>query len=400
VYPKSSGDEAERASKLLQHHLSNTSIELDEAGIPCANPSSDLRFSSFVSLFPLNNRSYEASIFRLGHALFDEINLRLGDSIAVDIRSRITSLRRKAAVSSWLEDAVAQSVDAELKKCPSADSPAAIFTLLTGNQIERACEAAMNGGNVKLATLISQASGDLEFKADLRDQLQIWREQRVDAHIDENIRKIYGLLAGIVDILEGSNGTGLEKCPDTSISKGLDWKRRFALHLWHAEPSDASLSTVFESYNAFWKKTSQSGWYTDNLSQVPPSSPSLPSTSPPDALFALLRLFAEPACSLSNILTPLSFSPSSTDYSLPWHLYVLLSRSMRIRDLVDRGDPGVDMMNEDDIHVDGHSPSADLLTNSYAFQLEQLGMIQEAVFVLLHIEGSAGYLRFVPSSCM
>jgi nuclear pore complex protein Nup98-Nup96 len=122
--------------------------------------------------------------------------------------------------------------------------------------------------------------------------------------------------------------------------------------------------------------------------------------SPPDALFALLKLFAEPACSLSNILTPLSFSPSSTDYSLPWHLYVLLSRSMRVRDLVDRGDPGVDMMNEDDIHIEGHSPSADLLTNSYAFQLEQLGMIQEAVFVLLHIEGSAGYLRFVLSSCM
>jgi nuclear pore complex protein Nup98-Nup96 len=67
---------------------------------------------------------------------------------------------------------------------------------------------------------------------------------------------------------------------------------------------------------------------------------------------------------------------------------------MRIRDFADRADPGrrrdvMDDDNELDQH-EGHSPSADLLASSYAHQLEQLGMLQEAVFVLLHIEGSAG----------
>ena len=72
-----------------------------------------------------------------------------------------------------------------------------------------------------------------------------------------------------------------------------------------------------------------------------------------------------------------------------------MSRCLRIRDLADRGDV-VDEREDGDEdaamepEVEGHSPSADLLASSYALQLEQAGMLQEAVFVLLHIEGSAG----------
>ena len=38
----------------------------------------------------------------------------------------------------------------------------------------------------------------------------------------------------------------------------------------------------------------------------------------------------------------------------------------------------------------GHSPSADVLASTYALQLEQQDLIQEAAFVLLHLEGSSG----------
>ena len=113
---------------------------------------------------------------------------------------------------------------------------------------------------------------------------------------------------------------------------------------------------------------------------------------PPDALFSLIRLFADPACSLSAVLKPFSFSPSPSDYRLPWHLYILMSRCLRMRDMADRGDVDERFDGaEEEPEVEGHSPSADLLANSYAIQLEQAGMLQEAVFVLLHLEGSAGY---------
>ena len=391
---------ADQTSKLLQHHLSNSPIEPDEAGIPFANPSSDLRFSSFVSLFSPSDRSYEASLFRLGHALFDDLDLHLGNSITIDIRTRIASFRRKAALSAWLQEAVLLAVEAELREQPAVGSTAVAFTLLTGNQVEKACETAMDGGNVKLATLISQGAGDSDFQEDLREQLEIWREQRIDAHIDESIRKIYALLGGVVDVVEGSKGTGIERCSDIDILKGLDWKRTFGLHLWFSEPLNAPIAQVFQSYCRHWRESSRRATppnpsYHEHLPPAQMPSRWRPSSIPPlDGLFSLIKLHADPACSLSQILTPSSFGPSPVDYSLSWHLYILLSRCMRVRDFADRGDPGIDSVMEinrdEETRVEGHSPSADLLASTYAFQLEQLGMIQEAVFVLLHIEGSVG----------
>lgn len=407
VFSKHGVDEAALSSKLLQHHLTHSPIEPDDDGIPFANPSTHLRFSSFASLFSLTDRSYEASLFRLGQALFDEIDLRLGDSITVDIRHRVSSLRRKVALSSWLENAVIPSIDANLKSNPAVGSSAVAFTLLTGNQVEKACETAMNGGNLKLATLISQAGGDFDFREDLKDQLQLWREQKIDVHIDESIRKVYALLAGIIDeVVEGPKG---ERGGDIDVVKGLDWKRTFGLHLWFSEPVDASIAQVFQAYSRLTKDSSPGRivahplpWYKEQTSSTS-SRWKLPSVPPPDAFFSLIRLHAQPACSLSHILTPLSFGMSPVDYALPWHLYIILSRCMRVRDFADRGDSGVGRRDdadgdtdgsESETGVEGHSPSADLLASSYAFQLERSGMIQEALFVLLHIEGSAGYVLF------
>ncbi|KAF8069104.1 nuclear protein 96-domain-containing protein [Lyophyllum atratum] len=399
------------SAKLLQHHLSNSPITLDDDGTPFAAPNpTSLHFSSFVSLFPSADRSYEASIFRLGHALFDDIDLRLGESITIDIRNRVASIRRKAALSAWLEDAVTPALEAELRSNSSADATTIAFSLLTGNQIEKAVNVVMDGGYLKLATLISQAGGDWEFKEDLKEQLRIWKDERIDVHIDDSVRKLYALLAGIVDtVLEGSRGGGLEKCADVDVLKGLDWKRTFGVHLWFSEPVDAPIAQVFQAYDQVVKNAGQRQvarpvpWYAEKQSASSRSHwklPSPPTTS--DGLFSLIRLHAEPACSLSQVLTPLSFSTSPLDYSLAWHLYIILSRCMRVRDFADRGDPvgrvrrmddsfsSEDEEEEEEDKPEGHSPSADLLASSYAFQLEGQGMIQEALFVLLHIEGSAG----------
>ncbi|KAJ7074900.1 nuclear protein 96-domain-containing protein [Mycena belliarum] len=397
-------DSGDLSILLLQHQLSHSPIAFDDDDIPFANPSStDLHFSSFATLFPPTDRSYEASLFRLGSALFDSLGLRLGDSVTPDVRARIIALRRKAALSAWLQDAVFSSVEADMRANPAAGPAALAFMFLTGNQIERASEVAMDGGYLKLATLISQAGGDFEFREDLKEQLEIWREQRVDMHIDGDVRKVYALLAGILDsVVEGSKGGGQDKCPDIDILAGLDWKRVFGLHLWFSNLVDAPISQIFNGYSRLVEDSTRTRkiagpipWYEEAGTK---SRWRLPSpSSVPDALFSLIRLHAEPSCSLSHVLTPLSFGPSPLDYSLPWHLYIILSRSMRVRDFADRGDPGMRRASPSSSHdgadetgVEGHSPSADLLTSSYAFQLEEQNMIQEPIFVLLHIESSAG----------
>ncbi|KAI0052123.1 hypothetical protein FA95DRAFT_1553794 [Auriscalpium vulgare] len=388
-------------SKLLSHHLSNSPIEPDADGIPFANPSRELRFESFASLFPSTDRSFEASLFRLGEALFDESDLLLSGSSASELREHVYLVRRRAAITAWLEDAVASTVEAEVKADAIASAASTAFKRLTGHQVELASEVSIEGGNLKLATLISQAGGDDGFVADMRSQLQIWREQRIDVHIDEDVRKVYALLAGIVDVLEGSNGSGLERCPDLQIAAGLDWKRVFGLYLWYSEPLDTPVAAVFKTYREHWtKRPDRAGppipWYLESSPTVSERRHwrLVADANPPDALYAMLNLFSDEGCSLSYLCQPLSFGRSPLDFSLPWHLYIMLSRVMRLRDFPDRDRPATRRPSEDgvieDEEVEGHSPSADLLASSYALQLEQLDMIQEAVFVLLHLESSTG----------
>jgi len=262
----------------------------------------------------------------------------------------------------------------------------------------------LDSSNVKLATLLSQAGGDIEFREDIRAQLALWREQKIDVHIDANVRKIYALLAGFVDVLEGSKGAGIERCPDIPIGKGLDWKRAFGLHLWFGQSLDSSITDCFRAYESLVQDgaphvATPAPWY------LRPPAPSIWGLPPeiPDALFSLIQLFSDSEQPLSNVLRLFSFSPSPLDSRLPWHLYILLSRCLRIRDFADREDTGasangrheVDVESNDDVGVEGHSPTADLLASSYAFQLEELGMLQEAVFVLLHLEGSSGRKRTI-----
>ncbi|KAJ3514528.1 hypothetical protein NLJ89_g2324 [Agrocybe chaxingu] len=479
------------AAKLLQHHLSHTSITRDDAGIPHALPttlststvpnatrttshapaaSSDpLNFSSFVSLFPSTEGSNPAPVFKLGSALFDPMDLHLaraksntgvmnGSAITPDLRNRVRVLRRKTALSKWLEEAVKTSVDGDLRtqvngsnvKYTAAD---AAFTHLTGHQVSEACSAAADSGYLKLSTLISQAGGDEQFKDDILAQLDIWRSEKLspgsnssltnseNGLVGRGVWRVYKLLGGQLYQEEGEGGG------EDDICASLDWKRVFGLYLWYGSSVDASISDVVNAYQRIlllnsrresdstsiarpipkWatKKAGQSSLGASRLGLFIGSTQQ--ENVPDDPLYALIRLHADPALSLSNALNPLSFAPSGLDWGVAmcWHLYIILSRVMRVRDFGDRTDAGVRSSKEksgsstkpkprsslingfgsgrganvsedgneattEDFQVDGHSPTADLLASSYAFELESWGMIQEAAFVLLHIEGGAG----------
>ncbi|KAK7033646.1 hypothetical protein VNI00_012646 [Paramarasmius palmivorus] len=416
--------EAQLSSKLLQHHLSHSPITQDDAGVPFASPSpTALTFSSFAALFPPTEHPFAATLFRLGEALFDEMDLGMRlENVEPDVRNAIRLTARKARVSRWLEDTVLPTVEAQLRgpSSPSISSPNSValshtFALLTANQVSRACDVAADAGYIKLATLIAQAGGDLEFKEDLADQLRIWKQEKADSLIDEGVRRVYALLAGLVGKDE-DNDIGVD------ILKGLDWKRVFGIFLWFSEPEDASVKDVFDAYSAMalpvesiYKEVARPvPWYIEKpqpserwripspistplLTSMIGSAPPPSTLTTPDAHYSLLHLHANPSLSLSQspLLRPRSFGPSPVDFALPWHLYIILSRVLRARDFGDRSEPVKDRSRDaDEVSepeaVEGHSPSADILASSYALQLEQMGLIQEAAFVLLHIEGSVG----------
>lgn len=346
--------------KLLQRQLDYTNVDLDD-GVPVASTSEALRFSHFASAFSQDDRAHEASVWSLGHALFDEIPEG--------------ALRRKLALTEWLESAVAPAVEHDL--LTADDAAAKVFALLSGNQTERATQAAIDAGDVRLATLVAQAGGPQEFRDDILLQLTKWSEYSADAHISVAYRRVYALLAGIVDVSLGVKSRDqVDASPDVVVAAGLDWKRAFGLHLWHGTSFDASIPEALAGY--------QNSLFSDR----PPARPLPPYVEKAqkwrvrdatDILYGLVRVFSDKSLELDAILHASEASASPIDHRVPWHIYTVLSRVLRLRDFADREG---DMADDEE----GYSATADRVTASYAAQLEALGLWHWSVYVLLHLQ--------------
>lgn len=364
---------------LLQHLAYNSDfvVASDENDhTPSAAAKLDLRFSSFASLFGAQDRSHAASVFRLCHALFDPIQLHLNKDVPSEIRNRIMTLRRADALSSWLSRTVAASIEKDIRGISPTDFAQLAFLYLTGNQVERATEVLMDSGNVRLATIVSQIPGDGEFRADIAEQLEIWKEERADAFMNEPVRKLFALAAGEVVALAGSSR---EKNVD--MVKGLDWLRVLGLLLWYSVSFDTALDDAFKTYEQFIEANYDRVGYPN-----PWYSKSTTTHLSKDGLFSLMKLALTPTMTLESALEPLGFSPNPRDYQMPWFIYILLSRCLRTRDFADRQINLIDFDPGSPREVEGYSQVANILTTHFAGELEEANFVQEAAYVLLFLE--------------
>ncbi|WRT66918.1 uncharacterized protein IL334_003883 [Kwoniella shivajii] len=366
-----------KAKKLLALHLENTIVETLD-GIPYAAIDTTIRFRDFASRFDAGDRSHEASVFRLGVALFDELDLRLPSDSPEELVERIASIRRKLALSNWLEDAVSPAVDSDLIKS-GEDRPAKAFALLSGHQVERAVQSALDGGDMRLATLISQAGGEEIFREELMRQLEDWQKYKVNPLIAKGYRKLYALLAGITDISPDDPSKGSDGCPNVLIAEGLDWKRALGLQLWYGNRFEDTISDVVSAYSASLDSTHPPAKPLPAYLEIPAHLPRNWNSpyEPTDVLYNLIKLYSNREISLDQILRSRDTSPSPFDVRLSWHLYILLSRVLEKRDFEDR-------------EGEGYSASADKLTEGFASQLELNGEWTYAAFVSLHLETSIG----------
>lgn len=289
----------------------------------------------------------------------------------------IVVIQRRKALADWLTATVAPTVAKSLQEDASGSSAQSIYLHLTGHQIEEAAEAAVADGNIYLSMIISQSGGDEQFRADLDSQMTMWAKEGADKLIAEEYRKCLTILAGAAGVWRPF------EVNDVNAIEGLDWKRAFGLTLWYGPGSD-EVEGYDRSLQQFQKTMGQNGiplplpWYRESTSNGNPST-----SEEFDALFELLRL-ATAQIPLERAIYPRAFGSNSLDYRMTWHIYLLLSRSMRMKDFSDRQVEE----NEDDSQTEGHSETANVVTCAYAAQLESLGQIQKAVFVLLHLESS------------
>jgi nuclear pore complex protein Nup98-Nup96 len=371
-----------------------------------ALPSRSLTFSSFASLFPPHDNCHEAQVWRQGVALFD-IPAKQPTSAYIPpaIKHRLIAIQRRTALSEWLASTVAPTI-ANALRSETSSSVQKAYTRLTGYQINEAVEDATADGNVRLAMLLSQAGGDAEFRADLENQLTVWGSEGADKFVAEAYRKCLAILAGVTHVWHSPRKASRGESGDVNVVEGLDWKRTFGLALWYGEGSEGG-----EGYEGALHQYEQGmgrdgaalplPWYKEGVPRADTTATSSPLTSATtpsstntldeaDALLELLRL-ATAKIPLERAIYPRAFSPNRLDYRMPWHLYILLSRAMRLKDFSDRQASFGDL----ELDTEGYSETADSVTCAYAAQLEALGQVQEAAFVLLHLEGSDGWVSLL-----
>ena len=374
--------------RLLRYQQQNTDI-LVEDDIPHANPKSTLRFSNIAQLFGPDDQSHEAAVWRLNTALFDEIDLQLRVTLADEVRSRIMSMCRKQSLSSWLQQCVADAVENHLREGSSSRLSTRLFQMLAGYQIEKAVNTAIENGDFNLAALIAQIGGDVDFRADVEEQLVKWKDQVIDAHVDESYRKIYALLAGVVDIVPASKSKDpAERCKDVLVADSLDWKRAFGLHLWYGTLMDGSVVDAIYSYDDACPAlaAAPTPWYQDSTIPSGRKWAFAPREIERDALYELIKLHSDSSMQLEQALLPRSYSASPLDYRLPWHISTIFTRCLLLREFSDRSD--VQASSAASLSI-----NASNLAISFASQLEQQGLWQQAIFVLLHLDQAIEFVK-------
>lgn len=107
-------------------------------------------------------------------------------------------LIRRAGFSRWLQESVSHMVQQDLEELKGNKYLKEIFTLLTGRKLDDAVEIALERGDVRMATLLSQAGGPIGMRNDVAAQLEVWASEGLDKSLIESDRlSVYQLLAGL-----------------------------------------------------------------------------------------------------------------------------------------------------------------------------------------------------------
>jgi len=289
------------------------------------------------------------SIWRLVKALWG----KLPDNLPV-------SLIRRHNLSEWLAREVSETVEQHLAQITSsfgnrseASAYATIFTLLSGNQREKAAyEAALMGKN-DLALLLSQ-SLQSQHK-DLLDEIQ--RALSNDK-----------LLTDVCSLFSNSSIR-------TEFEKKLDWKRKLGMHLWYRTSPYESIEQAFMSFLNSEPYPSNSFLQTETNGTRREKDI--------DIKFSLIQYYCCSNETMDNIVdfplidqftSPAAYSADPLDYHLAWHLCAVLS-------------------NVESSKLSLYSPE---LSAKYAAQLERNGLWELAVHVMEYCT-EEGVLKSSPS---
>ena len=293
------GPTFERSAELLESHLSN-SVSMSVEGSTCP-------------LYSLP--SGQQNLGRLDEAL---ISFAASKGICKDVRHAFhliasfhrldciesgSSLPRKSqmeAVLQFLVQLCESDVAKDIKSATQRnDYYSAIFAALTGGNVEKACDLAVDAGYLHLLTALSVGS---EGRKDIIRQLHSLADSG-------DATKVSSVCVRILRALGGDS-----RFEDNLFRQGrssLNWRNRLALRAWQGASLDfRSLIKDYESHVASGDTPFPSPQYT------PPNKAS----AVQDILFKLLKMFSTEGSSVIGTVNPSGFTSRNHDFSMSFHL--------------------------------------------------------------------------------
>jgi nuclear pore complex protein Nup98-Nup96 len=365
--------------KTLQLQLRATNIALDDFGVPFADADPGVLFQSFAELPWLDEagEQHERSVWRLASVLWDPVSdLPTYQDASLELQSYVREKRRKELLSQLLQELVEKEAD---HSAQSASTPEEVaFAHLTAHRIEQACAVLLDGGDMRLATMLPMLGGDLHSRHRMGKQLRHWRNKGVLSEISVPVRAVYELLAGETCYSDGVKSPLEDATPSFYLAEyfGLDWKRVLALKFWYGCFEDEGICAAVEKYEGDverhpGKVSIPQPWYLD---------PSDKREGAMDLLWGLLKLYSDDLLGLDEVLNPTNLGSSNTDYRLPWQLRTILAKR-GVRDF-----PGGELAEDGFSFLAG--AHADQVTSDFAGSLENAGLWEWAIFVMMHVRGS------------
>ena len=220
--------------------------------------------------------------------------------------------RRREAVLRFLVNACKSTVDAEVQEAmANNDVCSAIYSSLTGGDLDRACKLAFDNGHEDLAICLS--TFDVEGKLEMQRQVHLAATGSLN--IQPEILRIYKLLTGNLKDEENRHRKG---------ASNIDWMRRVIMRLLYSPPrrADFDISEVIASY------------MNDVESGLAPYPKPQYNGAPPGVeciLYRLLRLtVSSHRASCLEVIEPSAITKCPHDYTLAFHIAAVISASMGI----------------------------------------------------------------------
>lgn len=357
-------------------------------GVPFARlPQADFRKFTQISSASAHSDS-ELLIWQLANVLFnDDIEDDISASVPVQVRPQYASRIKKDRLSRLWEGIVREKYVYDLERANSDEER--VVYLLCSHRVEDACKTLMTSRDFRLATLVAQIGRDRTTRADMAEQIEMWRQHNVYSEMAEPVRAIYELLAGNALGSEGKSGGALEdRASSFTFTERfeLDWFQAFGLRLWYAitddEPLELAVSKFLDDLARGGEPAFPSPFNTDVAHATPDT---LGRESP---LWVLIKAYAAtsginrgaklPALEFPAALLPESVSGDRLSNRLSFQLYQLLAAAV----------------GQDDFFK-VNTTQADQLTWDYAWELSVSGQLENTMFVLLHLSRPADRERAI-----